>query len=147
MNVYAWNLARFIRATPAGKAMNVRTTGSNRAFHPDGEVAVAKAARAGNHLQFLSTGASTSVEDATQARGAPVWFQLYPTDKWEVTEALVRRAERATRTNGPSFRARAMISRIKLSASELDGSWVQRGGSTPSIGPPSRRAFGRRTWK
>src|SRR5580704_6114135 len=27
--------------------------------------------------------------------GAPVWFQLYPTRKWEVAEALVRRAERA----------------------------------------------------
>ncbi|MDB5636547.1 MAG: FMN-dependent alpha-hydroxy acid dehydrogenase, partial [Bradyrhizobium sp.] len=30
-------------------------TGGNQFFHPDGEVAVAKAARAGNHLQILST--------------------------------------------------------------------------------------------
>jgi 4-hydroxymandelate oxidase len=29
--------------------------GSNRAFHPDAEIAVAKATRAGNHLQILST--------------------------------------------------------------------------------------------
>ena len=29
------------------------------------------------------------------ARGAPVWFQLYPTQKWEVAEALAKRAERA----------------------------------------------------
>src|SRR4029077_19586239 len=29
-------------------------TGGNQFFHPDGEVAVAKAARAGNHLQILS---------------------------------------------------------------------------------------------
>src|SRR5262245_1357419 len=43
-------------------------TASNRAFHPDGEVAVAKAARAGNHLQMLSTVATTSVEEATAAR-------------------------------------------------------------------------------
>ena len=70
-------------------------TGSNRAFHPEGEVAVAKAARAGNHLQILSTVATTSIEEAIAARGAPVWFQLYPTRKWEVGEALVRRAERA----------------------------------------------------
>ncbi|MGC1666219.1 MAG: alpha-hydroxy-acid oxidizing protein, partial [Bradyrhizobium sp.] len=30
-------------------------TGANQFFHPDGELAVAKAARAGNHLQILST--------------------------------------------------------------------------------------------
>jgi 4-hydroxymandelate oxidase len=69
-------------------------TASNRAFHPDGEVAVAKAAKAGNHLQMLSTVATTSIEDATAARGAPVWFQLYASPKWEVAEALVKRAER-----------------------------------------------------
>ncbi|HME25241.1 MAG TPA: alpha-hydroxy acid oxidase [Acetobacteraceae bacterium] len=70
-------------------------TASNKAFHPDGEVAVARAARAGNHLQMLSTVATTSIEDAIAARGAPVWFQLYPTRKWEVAEALAKRAERA----------------------------------------------------
>jgi 4-hydroxymandelate oxidase len=73
----------------------IAPTSSNRAFHPEGEVAVAKAARAGNHLQILSTVATTSIEEAIAARGAPVWFQLYPTRKWEVAEALVRRAERA----------------------------------------------------
>ena len=70
-------------------------TGSNRAFHPDAEIAVAKAAKAGNHLQILSTVATTSIEDAIAARGAPVWFQLYTTQRWEVGEALVRRAEAA----------------------------------------------------
>lgn len=73
----------------------IAPTSSNCAFHPDGEVAVARAARTGNHLQMLSTVATTSIEDAIAARGAPVWFQLYPTRKWEVAEALVRRAERA----------------------------------------------------
>jgi isopentenyl diphosphate isomerase/L-lactate dehydrogenase-like FMN-dependent dehydrogenase len=73
----------------------IAPTSSNRAFHPDGEVAVAKAARIGNHLQMLSTVATTSIEEAIAARGAPVWFQLYPTRKREVAEALARRAERA----------------------------------------------------
>ena len=72
----------------------IAPTGSNRAFHPDGELAVAKAARPGNHLQILSSGATTSIEEAIAARGAPVWFQLYAR-RWEVTEALLRRAERA----------------------------------------------------
>jgi len=72
----------------------IAPTGSNQAFHPDGEVAVAKAARIGNHLQILSSGATTSIEEAIAARGAPVWFQLYARS-WPITEALLRRAERA----------------------------------------------------
>jgi isopentenyl diphosphate isomerase/L-lactate dehydrogenase-like FMN-dependent dehydrogenase len=69
--------------------------GSQRAFHPDGELASARAARSKKHLQLLSTVSSTSVEDVTAARGAPIWYQLYPTDHWPVTQALVRRAESA----------------------------------------------------
>ena len=55
----------------------IAPAGSNRAFHPDGELAVARAAKSGNHLQILSTVATTSIEDAIAARGAPVWLQLY----------------------------------------------------------------------
>jgi isopentenyl diphosphate isomerase/L-lactate dehydrogenase-like FMN-dependent dehydrogenase len=69
--------------------------GGQKSFHPDGEVAVARAAKAGNHLQILSTVSSTSVEDATAARGAPIWQQLYATNKWEVAKAIVQRAENA----------------------------------------------------
>ena len=69
--------------------------GSQRAFHPDGELASARAAKSKKHLQVLSTVASTSVEDVTAARSAPIWYQLYPTDHWPVTQALVRRAEAA----------------------------------------------------
>ena len=70
-------------------------TASNRAYHEDGELAVARAAKRGNHLQILSTVATTSIEDAIAARGGPVWFQLYPTNQWDVAEALARRAEKA----------------------------------------------------
>ncbi len=73
----------------------IAPTGSNRAFHPDAEIAVSKAAKRGNHLQMLSSVATTSIEDAIKARGAPVWFQLYTTQRPEVGEALVRRAEAA----------------------------------------------------
>lgn len=69
--------------------------GSQRAFHPEGEIAVAKAAKTRKHLQILSTVSSTSVEDVAAARGAPVWYQLYPTDQWPVAQALVRRADAA----------------------------------------------------
>ena len=68
---------------------------SQRAFHPEGEIGAAKAARARNHLQILSTVATSSVEDVTAARGMPIWFQLYPTPDWNITHALVKRAEAA----------------------------------------------------
>jgi isopentenyl diphosphate isomerase/L-lactate dehydrogenase-like FMN-dependent dehydrogenase len=70
-------------------------TASNKAYHPDGELAVSRAAKAGNHLQMLSTVATTSIEDAIAARGGPVWYQLYPTSKWDITVALAKRAEQA----------------------------------------------------
>ena len=66
-----------------------------KAFHPEGEVAVARAAAKKHHLQILSTVASSSVEEVTAARGAPVWQQLYPTDDWAITRAIIRRAEAA----------------------------------------------------
>jgi len=73
----------------------IAPTGSNRAFHPEAEVAVAKAAKAGNHLQMVSTVATTSVEDIAAAREAPVWFQLYTTQHPQVGDALIARAEKA----------------------------------------------------
>jgi 4-hydroxymandelate oxidase len=73
----------------------VNPVSSQKAFHPLGEVAVARAARARNHLQVLSTVATTSIEDAIAARGATVWFQLYHNEDWAKTKQMVQRAERA----------------------------------------------------
>jgi isopentenyl diphosphate isomerase/L-lactate dehydrogenase-like FMN-dependent dehydrogenase len=70
-------------------------TGRQRAFHPEGEVAVARGARAGDHLQILSTVTSTGVEEVIEARGAPIWYQLYAEYDWETTRALVKRVEKA----------------------------------------------------
>jgi len=69
--------------------------GSQRAFNPEAETGTAKAARSRKTLQVLSTVSSTSVEDVNAARGEPVWYQLYPTDNWDVTQALVKRARDA----------------------------------------------------
>ena len=66
-----------------------------RAFHPEGELAVARAARARGHLQMLSTLTSSSIEEVNAARGEPVWFQLYATSDWNVTRTMVKRAEAA----------------------------------------------------
>lgn len=66
-----------------------------RAFHPDAELGTARAAKSRSMLMMLSNVGSTAVEPVIEARGAPVWQQLYPTDDWRVTEAVVKRAERA----------------------------------------------------
>jgi isopentenyl diphosphate isomerase/L-lactate dehydrogenase-like FMN-dependent dehydrogenase len=73
----------------------VAPIGGHRAYHADGELAVARAAKVGNHLMILSTQSTTSPEDVMAARGAPIWYQLYATNKWEVSQALLTRAERA----------------------------------------------------
>ena len=73
----------------------INPVGSQRAFHPEGELAVARAAKAKNHLQVLSTVATTSIEDCIAARGAPVWFQLYHQEDWNQTKQMVKRAEHA----------------------------------------------------
>ncbi len=73
----------------------ISPTGGNQFFHADGEEAVARAARAGNHLQVLSTSSNFSVDDVTRARGAPIWFQLYASNRWEVAQALIKKADAA----------------------------------------------------
>jgi 4-hydroxymandelate oxidase len=73
----------------------VAPVGGQKAFYVGGEIAVGKAAKVGNHLQILSTVTTSSVEDVTAARGAPIWYQLYATNKWDVARAFVKRAENA----------------------------------------------------
>jgi 4-hydroxymandelate oxidase len=73
----------------------VAPVGGHRMFHPDGEIATAKGAKSGNHLQILSTATTTGVEDVTDARGAPVWYQLYASNRWELAKTMVVRAEKA----------------------------------------------------
>jgi len=70
-------------------------TGGEKSFHPDGELAVARAAKARNTLQILSTATSTGVEDVNGARGQPVWYQLYAPPSWDANEALLHRVEAA----------------------------------------------------
>jgi isopentenyl diphosphate isomerase/L-lactate dehydrogenase-like FMN-dependent dehydrogenase len=69
-------------------------TGGHKAYHPDGEEGVARAAKIGDHLMILSTQASTSVADVIAARGRPIWSQLYATNKFEVAKHHVESMER-----------------------------------------------------
>ncbi len=72
----------------------INPVGYQRAFHADGELAVARAAKSKNHLQVLSTVSTTSIANVVAARGAPVWYQLYHDGgDWARTKQMVRRAE------------------------------------------------------
>jgi isopentenyl diphosphate isomerase/L-lactate dehydrogenase-like FMN-dependent dehydrogenase len=88
-----------MRTTLFGKSWEtplfVCPCGSQRAYHPEGELATARAARARRHLMLLSTVTTQSVEDVNREYGAPVWYQLYSSSRWEVTEGMVKRAEAA----------------------------------------------------
>src|SRR5262245_43471990 len=69
--------------------------GAQMMFHPEGELAVARAAKSKNVVQALSTVANYSVEDVSAARGAPGWYQLYSTSDWPSTLKQIKRAEAA----------------------------------------------------
>src|SRR4029079_11314213 len=73
----------------------ISAVGSQRAFHPQGELATARAAKNKKTMQMLSTTTSTAVEEVAKALGTPPWFQLYMPLKWDETEKLVKRVEAA----------------------------------------------------
>ena len=68
---------------------------SHRMYNPEGEIAVARAAKARNTEIMLSTNTSTAIEEVVRERGKPVMYQLYTGSRWEITEKLVKRAEDA----------------------------------------------------
>ena len=70
-------------------------TGGEKSFHPDGELAVARATKARGTLQILSTATSTAVEDVNKAHGQPVWYQLYAPSSWDACQKILQRVEAA----------------------------------------------------
>jgi 4-hydroxymandelate oxidase len=89
------DMSRTLFGTKWSTPIVLSPLGAQKAFHPEGELAVAKAAGTKGHLMMLSTAATTSIEDATAASGHPIWQQLYATNVWEVARAIVKRAEAA----------------------------------------------------
>lgn len=67
----------------------------HRTYNAQGELTTARAARSKRHLQVLSTMTTTAVEQVNEARGEPVWFQLYHRDDWGQTRELLKRVESA----------------------------------------------------
>jgi 4-hydroxymandelate oxidase len=80
------------RALPA--PFGIAPTAFHKLFHPDGEVAVARAATARGVLHCVSTLSTTTLEEIAQP-GQPRWFQLYIHKDRALTRELVERAEAA----------------------------------------------------
>jgi isopentenyl diphosphate isomerase/L-lactate dehydrogenase-like FMN-dependent dehydrogenase len=60
--------------------------------HPEGEIAVTRAAGAAGVIMMLSTLGSSTIEEVAAAATGPLWFQLYFRDR-EMSQELVQRAE------------------------------------------------------
>lgn len=81
--------------TQAGSPIFLCPVGSQGAYHADAELGAARAAAAKGHHMILSTQASTPIEAVIEARDAPIWHQLYSTNRWEYTVRMLQRAEAA----------------------------------------------------
>ncbi|HXC49046.1 MAG TPA: alpha-hydroxy acid oxidase, partial [Candidatus Sulfotelmatobacter sp.] len=70
-------------------------TGGEKSFFPEGELAVARAAKAHGTLQVLSTMTSVAVEDVNKELGRPVWQQIYAPSTWDACQKLLQRVQNA----------------------------------------------------
>src|SRR5258707_14229048 len=95
VDVAAVDLKTEVLGVPWDMPIYISAVGSQRAFHPQGELATARAAKAKKAMQMLSTTTSTAVEEVAKALGRPPWFQLYMPPMWSETEKLVKRVEAA----------------------------------------------------
>lgn len=86
------SLATRILGVPARLPILIAPMALQKMAHPDGELAVARAAAAAGAVMVLSTSSSTPVEEVAAVPGLDFLFQLYPFEDAGETEALIDRA-------------------------------------------------------
>ncbi|MFD6158052.1 alpha-hydroxy acid oxidase [Nocardia sp. NPDC060256] len=94
------SIATSLLGDPSSMPVFVSPTAFHRLAHPDGERATARGVAAAGLIMIASMAGTVAIGEVTTAareidREARVWFQLYLQPEPEVTEELVRRAERA----------------------------------------------------
>jgi 4-hydroxymandelate oxidase len=77
--------------TPVRTPVAVAPTSMQRAAHPDGELAMARAVAASDSLMVLSSNAGATFEEVT-ATGVAWWFQMYLTADRATSRPLLDRA-------------------------------------------------------
>jgi len=85
------SLATTVLGTEVSTPVLVAPMAQQRAAHPDGEVATARAVRRRGSLLGVSTNTGVRFADVA-AEGAPWWFQVYVMDDRPLTADLVQRA-------------------------------------------------------
>ncbi|XP_020274309.1 peroxisomal (S)-2-hydroxy-acid oxidase GLO4-like [Asparagus officinalis] len=73
----------------------VAPTGSHKLAHPEGEIATARAAASCNSIMVLSFSSTCTLEEVASSCNAIRFFQLYVYRRRDVTESIVKRAERS----------------------------------------------------
>ena len=70
---------------------------SGTLFHPEGPLPVARAAEKQKTLQILGGVQERNhpIEEVMKARGGPVWYQLYASQDWDMTQQNIKRIERS----------------------------------------------------
>jgi isopentenyl diphosphate isomerase/L-lactate dehydrogenase-like FMN-dependent dehydrogenase len=87
VDVSAVTTATTVLGTESSMPLFVAPTAFQRTVHPDGELAMARAAAGVGTVMCLSTFATATIEEvADAAPGAPRWFQLY----WSSDRGVVR---------------------------------------------------------
>jgi isopentenyl diphosphate isomerase/L-lactate dehydrogenase-like FMN-dependent dehydrogenase len=89
------DLSTTVFGTAMASPVMISPIGGLGAFHTDADVGVARAAKTKNQTHIVSTQMTNVLEDIAAARGAPVWFQLYTTNRIEATRTMLQRAQRA----------------------------------------------------
>ena len=88
--------ATTVLGTESSMPLFVAPTAFQRTVHPDGELAMARAAAAAGTVMCLSTFATATIEEVAEAAsGAPRWFQLYWSSDRGFVRDVVQRAEAA----------------------------------------------------
>ncbi len=94
-DVSARDLRVSVLGTELPAPLALAPTGMQTIVHPDGELAVARAAAAVGLPMAVSTVSDTTLEEIADAAAGPKWFQLYWPVNRELAASLVARAEAA----------------------------------------------------
>jgi L-lactate dehydrogenase (cytochrome) len=93
VNVNSVDTSTTILGMPTSVPFVLSSTGANRFFHTDGELAVARAAANNNVLYGASSSAMTSLEDIASEVEGPRFFQAYVFKDRSVTSDYVQRCK------------------------------------------------------
>lgn len=95
MDVSDCRLNTSVMGTELDIPVLIAPMGHLRRFHPDGDLAISRAASRCHTVMAISTVSSDTIEAIAHASAGPQWFQLYVMKDRGVTEGLIQWAEQS----------------------------------------------------